>query len=96
MLIFCLALITIDFPICVEAGPQYARDIAFDGSNFMVIWEDHRASSSVYQMYGSRVTPGGSVLDPGGNRFASQYDTVLDQSIAWGNNIYLVAYRDQC
>lgn len=46
------------------AGDQLHVAVAFDGSNYLVVWEDHRSSGS--DIYGARVTPAGTVLDPGG------------------------------
>ena len=37
--------------------------VAFDGTNFLVVWGD---SLSSYDVYGSRVSTGGDVLDPEG------------------------------
>lgn len=89
-------LLSTEFSICTTNGAQYNRDVAFDGTNFLVIWEDHRSGTALYHLYGSRVTSSGSVLDPNGDRYAAQNDTVMDQSIAWGGGTYLIAYRDHC
>ena len=37
--------------------------MAFDGANFLVVWEDERSGGS--DIYGARVTPGGTVYDEG-------------------------------
>ncbi len=47
-------------PITSDAGGQDAPDVAFDGTNFLVVWT---AGSSTY---GARVSPAGVVLDPQG------------------------------
>src|SRR6185295_4734204 len=36
---------------------------AFDGTNFVVTWEDEHLDGSTFRIYAKRVTPGGSVLD---------------------------------
>ncbi|MCX7806116.1 MAG: hypothetical protein N3A38_13120 [Planctomycetota bacterium] len=53
--------------IPVGAGPhnQALPDVAWDGRNFQVVWQDFR-SGSQYQVYGARVSPEGKVLDVGG------------------------------
>lgn len=95
-MIALLFLLASEFDICTASGAQYNQDLAFDGNNFMAIWEDHRTSATEYHLYGARITPMGTVLDPNGNRYASQNDTVVDASIAWGGGTYLIAYRDHC
>ena len=89
-------LIAAEFQICGATGAQYNRDIAFDGTNFLALWEDHRSSVLIYPMYGARVTPQGQVLDPDGKRYAPEHDTALDQSVAFGGGNYLITYRDHC
>jgi hypothetical protein len=40
-------------------------DATFGGGNYMVVWTDYR-SGNAYQIYGSRVSAAGAVLDPSG------------------------------
>jgi hypothetical protein len=54
-----------DFVICNASGTQLWPDVAFDGTNYLVVWTDRR-SGSYYRVYGSRVTPQGVVLNPNG------------------------------
>jgi hypothetical protein len=49
-----------------EANMQGRPRIAWDGTNFLVVWTDDRGSSSSWDVYGARVRPDGFVLDPGG------------------------------
>jgi hypothetical protein len=45
-------------------GMQRHPAIAFNGTNYVVVWEDYRGGSGA--VYGARVAPDGSVLDTGG------------------------------
>ena len=51
--------------ICTADGIQGDPDVAFDGNNYMVVWSDLRFAGN-NAVYGTRVTPGGSILDPAG------------------------------
>ena len=53
--------------ILVAGGPgnQSRPRVAFDGRNFVVVWEDMRNGKS-YEVYAARVSPEGKVLDAGG------------------------------
>lgn len=52
------------FPVSVATGEQRVPAVAFDGSNFLVVWQDCR--TGVEDIYASRVSPEGIVLDPDG------------------------------
>lgn len=55
------------FAICTATGDQTQGRVAFDGSNYFVVWQDSRNGAyGRCDIYGSRITPGGSVLDPTG------------------------------
>lgn len=51
--------------------------ISFDGTDYVVVWNDLRSGSS-YDIYAAHVTPAGVVLDPGG----------IDISTAAGDQYY--------
>jgi hypothetical protein len=55
---------TAEIPVSTAAGDQRAPAIAFDGANFLIVWQDKRNGD--WDVYGSRVTPGGEVLDRSG------------------------------
>src|ERR1051325_9918583 len=61
-------------PICTDPGQQTSPRVAFNGTEFMVVWEDDRESGTnflSFQIYGARVTPDGRVLDTNGFKITS-------------------------
>ena len=58
------------FTIAEEAGRQLCPVVAWDGTNFLVVWEDQRNQKSFFDqrtdIYGARVSETGAVLDPAG------------------------------
>lgn len=43
---------------------QFDPAVAFDGANFLVVWEDFRGSYVTgWEIHGTRISPGGAVLD---------------------------------
>ncbi|GIW81376.1 MAG: hypothetical protein KatS3mg105_3183 [Gemmatales bacterium] len=49
---------------------QAVPDVAWDGKNFQVVWQDFR-SGNRYEVYGARVTESGKVLEAGGRLLAT-------------------------
>lgn len=54
-----------EFPITTAPSWQHngAGNIAFNGTDFLVAWDDHRAGGFVEDVYAARVTPAGVLLD---------------------------------
>lgn len=61
---------TPNFVISEAAGRQLRPVVEWDGSHFLVMWEDQRAQASFYDertdIYGARVSPAGALLDANG------------------------------
>jgi large repetitive protein len=55
-------------PLCTLPGDQATPAIAFDGTNFLVAWQDARDAGidTSSNIYACRLTPHGEVLDPDG------------------------------
>ncbi|MEO0165206.1 MAG: hypothetical protein ABIL39_03605 [candidate division WOR-3 bacterium] len=76
-----------DGPTPVQNSP----DITFGGGNYFVVWGDGRSLN--YQIYGTRVTPAGSVLDPGGILLSRNPNANYSYPSAdWGGTRYFVVY----
>lgn len=65
--------------------------VAFDGTNYFVVWEDYRSDN--WDIYGARVSPNGVVLDPSGIEIATATAVYEEQpSVAFDGVNYLVVY----
>lgn len=82
------------FPI-TEAAPgfQAVPQIAFDGTNFLVVWSDFRGATDAEDVYATRVTPGGVVLDPTGIPIASSAHLERNPQLAFDGTNYLIAWH---
>jgi hypothetical protein len=78
-------------PVCTAAREQVFADVAFDGLNYLVAWEDGRGSD--YAIYGARVSLDGQVLDPGGvPLFVKAGVDAQAVDLAFGSGKYLAAF----
>ncbi len=55
----------VDIPISTAVDAQSLPDVAFDGTNYLVVWQDERNGPDS-EVFGARVTPAGIVIDPMG------------------------------
>lgn len=73
----------------VDTGVVYGVSTAFDGTNYLVVWDDYRNPGTIgCDIYGARVSKAGGVLDPSGivvttMKYDQQYPAVA-ASIADG------------
>jgi len=83
-----------NFYICNESHHQYEPAIAFDGNNYLVVWEDDRFGVNDTDIYGQRVTTDGGLL--GGNFYICQPpNNQYRSAIAFDGNNYLVVWEDR-
>jgi hypothetical protein len=80
------------FVISQAADWQWFPALGFDGANFLVVWEDWRGSDS--DIYGARVTPAGTVLDPEGFVISQAADGQLSPALAYDGTNFLAAWED--
>jgi hypothetical protein len=72
---------------------QYSPSVAFDGANFLAVWEDWRNGNDA-DVYCARVTPSAQVLDPGGIAVSTAINDQTEPSIAFDGTHYLAAWTD--
>ena len=80
--------------VSTAGADQVDPALAFDGTNYLVAWSDSRHSSYA-NVYGARVTPGGSVLDSAGIPISAVQDDPQQQpTVASQGGQWLVAWQD--
>jgi hypothetical protein len=85
---------TSGIPISSATNSQYNPAVAYDGANFLVVWEDTRSGTGFPDIYGARVSETGTVLDTSG--FAISTEPVAEREpvlTSMGGESSLVVYR---
>lgn len=73
-------------------GDQSNGAVAFSGTDYLLVWQDN--SSGNLDLYGTRVSPTGQVLDGHGFLVASGPGHQLNVSVAWNGTHFLVVWAD--
>jgi len=82
------------FPVAVATNLQQAPAVAFGDSVYLVVWEDTRVPYNNYDIYGTRVTRAGRVLDPGGIPIMYQYNySQRVPAVAFDGANFLIAWQ---
>ena len=80
--------------VSTASGDQTHPAVAFDGANFLVLWQDYRSGTS-YDIYGARVSPSGAVLDLSGIAISTATGAQEYPAAAFDGTAYLVAWQDK-
>ena len=84
-------------PVFTHAGEQVAPAIAFDGVNFLVVWRDTRSGSGPSDdtdIYGTRVSTAGTVLDPAGIAITTAPHIQGEPDLTFDGTNYLAVWPD--
>jgi hypothetical protein len=81
------------FVISQAAYSQYWPALGFDGANFLVVWTDERGGTD-YDIYGARVTPAGTMLDPQGFVISQATNYQWYPALAFDGANFLVVWQD--
>jgi hypothetical protein len=86
-----------EFPIFRTALWQTSPQVAFDGINYLVVWEhEHGTWPDVdSDIYGARVSPAGTIFDPAGIRICSAINDQVSPHLAFDGQAYLVVWLDR-
>ncbi len=83
--------IATDDPVYVPAAnDQSLPKLAFDGTNYLAVWADNRRGTE-WDVFGSRLSPSGAVLDPSGIPIAIGVNR-LDSAVAFDGTNYVVVW----
>ena len=80
--------------ISTASDDQISPALAFDGTNYLVVWEDHRnyAIDRYPDIYGARVSPNGVVLDSEGIRISTASSFQKSPAVAFNGINYLACF----
>jgi hypothetical protein len=81
-----------EFGIRTSSGVQESPAVASNGSQFLVVWVDYGSHWPNSDIIGSRVTAGGTVLDPSGILIASSSDAEMVPSVTFDGVDYVVSW----
>lgn len=79
--------------VCKAENLQSRPAVAFDGTNFLIAWEDLRNGTD-HDIYAARVTEEGKVLDPDGFPVIKRPNNQAWPAVAFAAGNYLVAWMD--
>ena len=86
-----------EFTVFSAAGDQLSPSLAFDGTNYFVVWEDTRDGSAPTlsaNIYGARISTAGTVLDVSGIPIATRADYQGMPEIAFDGTNYLAVWLE--
>ncbi len=82
-----------DIPIATHDVDEDEPVVAWNGTNYFVVWQYQRNGS--FDIYGSRISPNGEVLDPEGLPISTAPSDQIKPKIFWNGTYHLVVWQDK-
>ena len=82
------------FPLSTAAGSQVAPDVAYDGNNYIVVWQDYRNSGSYPDIYGTLVNKYGGKTSGTDIVISKATYHQSNPAVAYGGGAYYVVWDD--
>lgn len=83
-----------DIPVAGPTGAQQIQiALAFDGTNYLAVWSDNR-NGLESDIWGSRLSSTGAILDPFGIKIASTAGIQSRPSVTFAGGSFLVVWED--
>jgi hypothetical protein len=79
--------------VSTAPGGQTQPRIAFDGTNHLLVWRDTRKGG--YDIYGARLSPAASVLDPAGIPISTAPGAQRAPALAWNGQSFVAVWEDR-
>ncbi len=86
--------VAVDVPVNGHTGASARTpSVAFDGTNYLVVWADNRVSADD-DIYATRVSQAGVVLDSNGLKISATAGAQRNPQVAFAGGKYVVAWED--
>ena len=83
------------FNITNTSDNHLTPDVAFDGTNYLVVWCEEKINPENRDIVGTRITSEGKILDPEGIKISVTPEDQTLPTIAFGGAYYFVAWNER-
>jgi len=82
------------FNITNTSDNHLTPDVAFDGTNYLVVWCEEKMNPDNRDIIGTRITTEGEILDPEGIKISAAPEDQDLPSITFGGSYYFISWCD--